>query len=51
MHIKEFNNYKKYNTVDQIITVENIHIFNNKIPIKNLYFPIPNFKKILSFKV
>lgn len=47
INVKEFNEYKKYNIINQIITVENIYIFNNQIPIKNLYFPIPNFKKIL----
>ncbi|MGL5278893.1 MAG: hypothetical protein ACRC8M_07455 [Cetobacterium sp.] len=50
INIKEFNEYRKYNIIEQIITVENIHIFNNQIPIKNLYFPIPNFKKIVPLK-
>ena len=46
INIKEFNEYRKSNIIDQIITVENISIVSNQIPIKTLYFPIPNFKKI-----
>ena len=48
MNIKDLNEYKKNNYVDTIITVENFRIYNNCIPVKNLFFPIPNFKKVVS---
>ncbi|MGL5625576.1 hypothetical protein, partial [Cetobacterium sp.] len=48
MNLKEFKQYKKFNSIDTIITVENFKIYNNNIPIKNLFFPIPNFKKVVS---
>lgn len=44
--IKDFNNYKKHNVINNIITIEHIKIYGNDIPVKNLFFPIPNYKKI-----
>ena len=46
VNLKEFNEYRKQHSIDTIITVENFKIYNNDIPIKNLFFPIPNFQKI-----
>lgn len=43
---KEINQYLKNNKVDNIITVENIKIYNKNVTVKNLYFPMPNYKKI-----
>ena len=43
---KEINQYLKNNKVDNIITVENIKIYNKNVTVKNLYFPVPNYKKI-----
>ncbi|MGL5613446.1 hypothetical protein [Cetobacterium sp.] len=42
---KEINQYLKNNKVDNIITIENIKIYNTNITVKNLYFPVPNYKK------
>lgn len=47
VNIKNFNEYKKNNPVDNIITIENLIIYNNNLPIKNLYFPIPNYKRVV----
>ncbi|MBC2854127.1 helix-turn-helix domain-containing protein [Cetobacterium sp. 2G large] len=44
--IKDFNNYKKNNIINSVITIENIKIYDNNIPVKNLFFPIPNYKRI-----
>ena len=46
INIKDFNSYKKDNIINSIITIENIKIYENNIPIKNLFFPIPNYKRI-----
>ena len=43
---KEISKYLKENKVDNIITVENIKIYDKNVNVKNLYFPIPNYKKI-----
>ena len=48
INLRELNEYQKYNSIDTIIIVENFKIYNNNIPIKNLFFPIPNFKKVSS---
>lgn len=48
VNIREFNEYQKYNHIDSIVMVENFKIYNNNIPVKNLFFPIPNFKKVVS---
>lgn len=45
--IKDFNHYKKNNTINSIITIENIKIYENNIPVKNLFFPIPNYKRMI----
>lgn len=44
---KEITKYLKENAVDNIVTVENIRIYNKKTTLKKLYFPIPNYKKII----
>lgn len=46
INLKELNRYKKENRIDNIITVENLKVFAKNINIKNLYFPIPNYKKL-----
>ena len=43
---KEINEYLKNNRVDNIITVENIKIYDKNVTVKNLYFPVPNYKKL-----
>ncbi len=43
---KEVSKYLKENKVDNIITIENIKIYNKNVNIQNLYFPIPNYKKL-----
>lgn len=48
INVRDFNEYKKKNPIDNIIVIENFIIPNNCIPIKNLFFPIPNFKKVAS---
>ena len=42
---KELSKYLKKNKVDNIITVENIKIYDKNINVQNLYLPIPNYKK------
>lgn len=42
---KKVGKYLKENKVDNIITVENIKIYDKNISVKNLYFPVPNYKK------
>lgn len=43
---KKVSKYLRENKVDNIITVENIKIYDKNITVKNLYFPVPNYKKI-----
>lgn len=45
INLKKCNKYLKNNKIDNIIIIENIRIYNNNIPIKKLYFPIPNYNK------
>lgn len=47
INIRDFNEYRKNNSIDNIITVENFTIPNNIVPIKNIFFPIPNYKKVI----
>ncbi|MGL5544959.1 MAG: hypothetical protein ACRDB6_07605 [Cetobacterium sp.] len=46
VNIKNLNNYLKTNKVDNLILIENIKIYQKNIPIKNLFVPIVNYKKI-----
>ncbi len=46
INIRSLNRYLKENRVDNIITVENIKFYDSNLNIKNLFFPIPNYKKI-----
>lgn len=46
IHFKDFNQYQKTHIIDTIIIVENFTLYSKNIPIKNLFFPIPNFKKM-----
>ncbi|MGL5349689.1 MAG: hypothetical protein ACRDA0_03875 [Cetobacterium sp.] len=46
INIKNLNSYLKTNKVDNLILVENIKIYQKNIPIKNLFIPIVNYKKI-----
>ncbi|WP_297432166.1 hypothetical protein [uncultured Cetobacterium sp.] len=46
VHLRSFSEYSKKNTIHNIVLVENFSIHNTDIPIKNLYFPIPNYKRI-----
>lgn len=48
INIRFLNKYLKENVVDTIITVENIKLYDSKLNVKNLFFPIPNYKKINS---
>ncbi|MGL4538930.1 hypothetical protein [Cetobacterium sp.] len=43
---KEINEYLKNNRVDNIVTVENIKIYHKNVTVKNLYFPVPNYRKL-----
>lgn len=46
INIKNLNSYLKAHTVDNIILVENIKIYKTNIPVKTLFIPIVNYKKI-----
>ncbi|MGL5902100.1 MAG: hypothetical protein ACRCZO_05385 [Cetobacterium sp.] len=43
--IRSLSRYLKENSVDSIITVENIKIYDKNLKVKNIFFPIPNYKK------
>lgn len=45
LNSKEVSKYLRENKVDNIITVENIKIYDKNANIKNLYLPIPYYKK------
>lgn len=47
VNIKFINNYLKNNEVNNIVTVENLNIYNKNISIMNVSFPIPEHRKMV----
>lgn len=45
INVRFLKEYLLNNNIDNIITVENFKIHNNNINIKNLFLPLPNYKK------
>lgn len=46
VNIKFLNRYLNDNKVDSIVTIENLKLYKKDIPVKNIFIPIPNFKKL-----
>ncbi|WP_047395888.1 hypothetical protein [Cetobacterium sp. ZOR0034] len=46
INVRSLRKYLKENSVDNIITVENIKLYDSSLNVKNIFFPIPNYKKI-----
>ncbi|WP_330111380.1 hypothetical protein VSU16_07145 [Cetobacterium somerae] len=47
INIRFMNHYLKTNKVDNIITIENLNIYNKNISIMNVSFPIPEYNKMV----
>lgn len=47
VNIRFINQYLKENQVDNIVTIENLNIYNKNIPIINISFPIPIYNKMV----
>ena len=47
INIRFINQYLKENQVDNIVTIENLNIYNKNIPIINVSFPIPTYNKMV----
>lgn len=47
VNIRFVNKYLKENQVDNIITIENLNIYNKNIPTINISFPIPIYNKMV----